>query len=114
MKENVRINTKELKQVVNSILTKKGNVDTIYNDNIKKILLNSRACITESGLSYDQLENKFNKLMQDFDKSVSDLIDVLQYKIIPGYEDLTEGLRSTFNNNFKNQMEELLEFKEEE
>ena len=37
MKENVRINTKELKQVVNSILTKKGNVDTIYNDNIKKL-----------------------------------------------------------------------------
>jgi len=107
MDEKININTDDLKIISNNIITKKNQIIDIYNHRIKTIINDNEKFLMENGFTIDEIEELFTKL----DKDITELVNVLKNRIIGNYEDLNTNLKDLFSNKFKNEIESLLDIK---
>ena len=107
MDEKININTDDLKIISNNIITKKNQIIDIYNHRIKTIINDNEKFLMENGFTIDEIEELFTKL----DKDITELVNVLKNRIIGNYEDLNTNLKDLFGNKFKNEIESLLDIK---
>ena len=112
MSDHVTIDIDGLKEIANALKTEKENLDSIYKKDITTILNNSYRCFQKQGINYDSFVDSTQKLFQELDSSMTDVIAVLSNNIIPKYEDVFEEITTSFNNDFASKMNSLLEKKE--
>ena len=102
------VNTDELKEVAININTKREEISSLYKNSITKILTESKDAIAVSGVNYDEFITKFGKTFEALDERLEELSSVLTNKIIPNYDEINVQIKSAFNNDFANQMNELV------
>lgn len=108
MNDNMVVNIEHLRNVAKDISNQKKIVMNLYENDIKDILLANSACLEEQGINYEIEKEKLAILFNKFEKSMNDLADVLNMKIIPNYEELKSGIDSLFNKEFLTQLEDIL------
>lgn len=109
MKDEKYVNIEELRRVSIDIENKKNMIMDIYNSNIKKILYNYEK-IAERNLDIPkEKEIIFKELFTKFDNNMTELIELLTYKIIPNYEELAFSINKSFNDTFAKKMSNYLD-----
>lgn len=108
MNTNLVININEIKKIVTNLNNNKEIVDRLFKEKINSILLRSRNKLENKNISYDDELEKFNKLAEKYNNSISDLISALETRIIPKYENLHTDINSLFNNELVSRLEEIL------
>ena len=111
--ESTKISIDELKNVANSMETKKDQINNLYETKIKKSILYVSKTMNNNNQIQDEIEIELKKAFIDFDTNMDDLIQLLKNTIIPNYEDLSNELKYLFNKQFAKEMEKILEIKGE-
>lgn len=106
--DQLKVNTEGLKSVAQDMNAKRDEIMNIYNGTLKQIIESSKECISTSGLDFDSVNFVFERTFKNLDTSISQLSDVLLNKIIPSYEELSAEIRYAFNNEFAEEMSNLL------
>lgn len=107
MENDLKIDMEELKKIVGAIRQKKNMIIDIYEKQIKKILYKSMQYISD-GQNYVE-EEKLKALFSKFDNDMTNLEETLVNKIIPIYESLFDDVKGIFNDQFANEMQNLLD-----
>lgn len=102
------VSIEELEQIALNLQNKKNTMLNIYDTDIKEILYESNFCLEESGQDYEVIKKELDRLFLSFDAKITDLLSVLVNKIIPSYVDLSLGVQKSFNDEFANEMQSLL------
>lgn len=108
MNSDVIVNTSNLREATSSIITKKDEIMDIYNNSIKKLLVDSETKLINKEQEIIDIEESLKKLFVQFDTSVTELTNLLINKIIPNYDNLSVDVKSLFNDNFANKLNDLL------
>ena len=111
--KNETISIETLKLLVNQLKEKKDQIDSIYKIQVKDTLLSGRINLKIDYSKYDEIENKINQSFLVFDEEILELIEVLNNKIIPGYENLSDDIIHLFNQKFAKEISSLLDIKGE-
>ena len=109
MNDKTIISLEDLKYIASNITEKRREIMDTYNSSLKGLLIESDKCLRQAGKSFEEEDMEFKRLFTAFDKSVTELTEVLTNKIIPGYENLSEELRHLFNKQFAGEIARLLE-----
>ncbi len=102
------VSTEELRQVAEDLRNKKEEILNIYNTKIISILEESKEAISASGLNFDDFKSTFSQVFGRIDTKITSLSNALTNTIIPKYDELNSYVGNAFNNDFANQMGELL------
>ena len=108
MNTDLVVNIEELKNIVTDLNNNKDTVNQLFNEKINSILLRSKTPLEKKGVSYDNELEKFNKLAKKYDNNISELINTLEQKIIPEYENLHTDINSLFNNELISRLQDIL------
>ena len=108
MNDNMVVNIEYLRTVAKDINSQKKIVMNLYENDINDILLANSVSLKEHGINCETEIEKFATLFNKFEKSMNDLSDVLNMKIIPNYEELKTGINSLFNKELLTQLEDIL------
>ena len=108
MNDNMVVNIEYLRTVAKDINSQKKIVMNLYENDINDILLANSVLLEEHGINCETEKEKFATLFNKFEKSMNDLSDVLNMKIIPNYEELKTGINSLFNKELLTQLEDIL------
>ena len=114
MEDKVVVSTNDLRRVAQCISNRKKEIMDVYHTSVKDLLLQSTECLKKKGISYEEEEIRFQKLFMEFDNSVTELVDVLENRIIPGYENLSGDIKKFFNDQFASEMGTLLNMQDQE
>jgi hypothetical protein len=109
MNDQLTVSTNDLKLITKQIRAKKEEIIDIYNDSLKEVILASDACFKQNGVTYEEVNLRFQKLFKDFDYCVTELVEVMEQKIVPGYEDLSGDIKMFFNKQFASELGRLLD-----
>ncbi len=102
----VEIDTSKVRTVAKTIREKKEDIDkeltkkiipAINNLDTKYVSINKEAIVEE-----------INKVFNDLDTRLDNLIGILDNNVAGGFEELGESIQYAFNSEFKTQFEELL------
>ena len=102
------VNTTNLTEVANDINSRRQSISELYSGEIKSILRESENAIKASGLNFDELSALYDGIFYNLDAKLYNIHHVLTNKIIPSYETLGENLGKAFNNDFAEQMKDLI------
>lgn len=108
MDNGVIVNTSNLREVASSIIAKKDEIMDIYNNSIIKLVTESEAKLTNKESEIIDIEESLKKLFLQFDTNVAELTYLLTNKIIPNYDNLSNDVKSLFNDKFANRLNDLL------
>ena len=103
MENDLKIDLEQLEKIIMAIRQKKYMIMDIYEKRIQKILY-----IPESNQN-DTEKEKFETLFSRFDDDMTNLEETVVNKIIPIYQSLPHDLKVIFNNQFANEMQNLLD-----
>ena len=109
MSDREYIKTSDLKNISKNMNEKKNEIIRIYNDEIKPLLIDSKDCIEYSNQKYDEIDKIFNDSFEKFDIGFDEMMDTLNNKVIPLYENLASNIRVLFNDQFKENFEALVD-----
>ena len=109
MNDSVTVSPDDLKLVIKNIREKKDEIMEIYHSSLEEVLTLSTECFKKNGDSYEDVCFRFQKLFKDFDYCVTELIEVMDGKIVPGYEDLSDNIKLFFNQQFAKKISSLLD-----
>ena len=105
---SVYVNVDELRGVANDLKTRKQAISDIYESKIKPALTSSEEAIVASGINFNDFIKTFNTIFNNLDGRLDNLVNVLNNKIIPNYDQLGSSIASSFNNDFASQMSNIL------
>ncbi len=108
MGDDIMVNIESLKKLAKDLESKRKIVNDLYEEKIKMLVTNNANALDIQGITMEKEQENIAKIAKDFDKNISDLIDLLNKKIIPNYEDIKEGIAQLFNENLLGEMESLL------
>ena len=102
------VRTEELRTVARELLQRKDAILNIYNNQVKRVMEDSKEAINISGLEFNEFNIEFQKAFTDLGSRIELLANKLQNEILPKYDDLSSSIKNAFNNEFANQMQTLL------
>lgn len=102
------VDTTGLQSVAKNINTKRDEISSLYKNSITKILNESKEAISVSGINFDDFLSKFGKTFEALDTRLAELSDVLVKQIIPNYDNLNISIKEAFNNQFAEEMNNIL------
>lgn len=105
---SVSVSTEGLQDVAKNLLTKRDEINDVYNSKIKNIFENSKEAIVVSGLDYSQVEQSISKSFQELDTSLEKLSKALTDEIIPNYNSLAQTISKYFNSDFASDVQSIL------
>ena len=101
------VNTSELQNVAQRLLTEKEEVNNIYNNKVKAIIEASKEAIIASKLDFEDISKQFEIAFTNLETNLLNLSNALSNKIIPQYENLDNSIATSFNSDFANKMREI-------
>ena len=110
MDDKKYINISDLKNISKNMHTKKNDIIDIYNKDVKELLLNSKDCIEYANQKYDELDIFFKNSFSKFSDNFDELLNILDNKVIPSYEDLSNNIKTLFNEQFAKKFENFVDF----
>ena len=108
MSNNLIVSLDDLRILSKNMETDRKKVDNLYNNRIKDLVLQSEECLKSHGITKEKELENFSELLKKYDDSINDLVNVLNTKIIPNYEELKSDLSELFNKDFFLKIESLL------
>lgn len=108
MNQENYVSTEGLKEIANNINTKRDEIATLYKNSITKVLTESKDAISISGINFDEFLSKFGKTFETLDTRLGELSNVLVNQIIPNYDEINVQIKQIFNQDFANQMNDIL------
>ena len=105
---NITVKMDSLSEVATNIKNKKQDINSDYNDRLVSVLNSCRQYLDVSGINYDAFISSFNNVFTSLDSQLSELVDVLQNKVIPSYNESSQVINQMFNTEFANQMNQII------
>ena len=102
------VNTDDLKAIANEIDQKKQGISDLYQGEIKSILKESENVIVSSGLDFNELTLLYDAIFYNLDAKLYNICHVLSNKVAPSYDNLSTNIAKAFNEDFANQMKDLM------
>ena len=102
------VKSDELRAVAISLKQKEEKINNIYNNQIKSLLAESEEAIKVSGVDFNEINTQFQKAFTALATNLDNLSNALTNQILPKYDNLSISIKNAFNNNFANQMNEIL------
>ena len=104
----VFVNANELQNVLASLKKQREVLSNEYKESICDILEESSSCLEIASVDITEINNSFRDVFNDIDTNLEALINVLENKVIKNYTDLSDAIKNSFNNDFKNQLDEIM------
>lgn len=108
MSDVMKVNIDSLKKLAEDLEKKRKVVVDSYEKKLKTIIIDNAHALDVQGITSEKEQEKIVKLVNDFDKCIGDLIDVLNNKIIPNYEETKDGINLLFSNELLENIGDLL------
>ena len=103
------VSTDDLKQVAKNLLSKKETIANIYKSKVETVLEESKEAVSASGVDFEEFKSTFSKVFSRVDTKLENLANALTNDIIPKYEGLNSYVGKSFNVDFANEMNSLLD-----
>ena len=108
MNDKLIVDTDGIRDVANGISGKKEEMLNIYKTQILPMLNSSKDYLDTAGLDFDAVISAFQDVFGSLDGQLGDLSTTLTDKVIPQYEETSAAVTEMFNNQFANDMSDLL------
>ena len=97
-----------LKEAATKLEKQRASIYDTYTSQVVPVLDSSKECLKVSGVDTEETKTQFNKVYDNLNKKLEELVSVLNDKVIPNYTELVEILRTLFNKDFATEFKNLI------
>lgn len=108
MKDKLYVNTNNLETIAKSLRNRDSAIKSIYKNQVKVLLEESKDAIKVSGVDFSDIDAQFNQAFMNLSSNLNELSNILINNILPKYNDLSLAIKSAFNDKFASEMNNIL------
>ena len=103
------ISIEEVKVVLNNLKAQNELIKNTFKNEIVNVLQLSESCLSVAGLDYSKIYDSLNETFTKVDERFINLINALDGVVIKNYNQTSDTVSKMFNNDFANQLSDLLD-----